>query len=265
MNLSSSCFDQPHPKKEYQLSVNKGGKYVREWRLHSYANLTLSGKGRFMTLQCPHWLTRFAAVFMLLAVTACSGPTVLNTQWIDSQFSAKPMRSILVVGITKDTSNRRVYEDAMVAQLTARGVKAMPSYLFAPESGPMPFEVMEKALTSFGAAGVLVTRVVNVSQSVRVTPGSPPRSARFRSSRNMGMRGFYGFYDGMWASSFHSPPTITVQENVGADTSLFETKSFAVVWSASTTTATRSSGSSTALLQQFSTLITETLAKDGLI
>ena len=63
---------------------------------------------------------------MLLAVTACSGPTVLNTQWTDSQFSAKPMRSILVVGITKDTSNRRVYEDAMVAQLTARGVKAMP-------------------------------------------------------------------------------------------------------------------------------------------
>jgi hypothetical protein len=24
----------------------------------------------------------------------------------------------------------------------------------------------------------------------------------------------HGFYDGMWASSFHSPPTITVQENV---------------------------------------------------
>jgi len=80
----------------------------------------------------------------------------------------------------------------------------------------------------------------------------------------MGMRGFYGSYDGMWASSFHSPPTITVQENVGADTSLFETKRFAVVWSASTTT-TRGSGSSSALLQQFSTLIAETLAKDGLI
>jgi hypothetical protein len=161
--------------------------------------------------------------------------------------------------------NRRVYEDAMVAQLTARGVKAMPSYLFAPESGPMPLEVMEKALTSFGAAGVLITRVVNVSQPVRVTPGSPPRSRGFRPSRNMGMRGFYGFYDGMWASSFHSPPTITVQENVGADTSLFETKSFAIVWSAYTTTAIRGSGTTTALLQQFSALIAETLAKDGLI
>ena len=265
MSLSSSCFGQPHPNREYQLTVNQWGQYVGEWGLHFYANPTLSGKERFMTLQCPHWLSRFAAVFMLLGVTACAGPTVLNTQWTDPQFSAKPMHSILVVGITKDTSNRRVYEDAMVAQLTARGVKAKPSYLFAPESGPMPFEVMEKALTGFGASGVLVTRVVNVSQSVRVTPGSAPRSMSSRPSRNMGMRGFYGFYDGMWASSFHSPPTITVQENVGADTSLFETKNFGVVWSASTTTATRSTGSSTALLQQFSALIAETLAKDGMI
>lgn len=260
MSFSSSCFGQSHPKSEYQLNVNKWDEYVDEWWVHSYANLTLTGKGRFMTLQWNLWLSRFAAVVMLLAVTACAGPTVLNTQWKDSQFTAKPMRSILVVGITKDTTNRRVYEDAMVAQLTARGVKAMPSYLFAPESGPMPIEVMEKALTDFGAAGVLLTRVVNVSQSVRVTPGSTPRRMSPRSSRNMGMRGFYGFYDGMWASSFHSPPTITVQENVGADTSLFETKSFAIVWSASTTTATRGSGSSTALLQQFSALIAETLA-----
>ena len=265
MSFSLSCLGQLNTKREYQLTVNKRDKYVGEWWVHSYASLTLTGNECFMTLQCSHWLSRFAAVVMLLAVTACTGPTVLNTQWTDPQFSAKPMRSILVVGIIKDTSNRRVYEDAMVAQLTGRGVKAMPSYLFAPESGPVSLEVMEKALADFGATGVLLTRVVNVSQSVRVTPGMPPRNMGFRPSRNMGMRGFYGFYDGMWASSFHSPPTITVQENVGADTSLFETKSFAIVWSASTTTAIRGSGSTTALLQQFSVLIAETLAKDGLI
>jgi hypothetical protein len=56
-----------------------------------------------------------------------------------------------------------------------------------------------------------------------------------------------------------------VQENVGADTRLFETKDFAVVWSASTTTVTTGSGSTTALLQQFAALIAETLAKDGMI
>jgi hypothetical protein len=204
--------------------------------------------------------TRVGAIIVLLAVTACAGPTVLNTQWTDPQFSARPVRSILVLGVTKDTTNRRVYEDAMVAQLTARGVKAQASYVFAPESGPVSYEVMEKVLSESGAAGVLVSRVVNVSQSVRVMPGT-----FVGPSHSMGRRGFHGFYDGMWASSFHSPPTITVDENVAADTRLFEAKDFAVVWSASTTTTTRGSGSTTALLQQFAALIADTLAKDGLI
>jgi len=84
-----------------------------------------------MTQQFKHWLSRFAAVVTLLALTACAAPTVLNARWTDPQFNAKPVRSILVVGVTRDTSNRRVYEDAMVAQLTARGVKALPSCLFA--------------------------------------------------------------------------------------------------------------------------------------
>ena len=50
-----------------------------------------------------------------------------------------------------------------------------------------------------------------------------------------------------------------------ADTRLYETKDFSVVWSASTTTVTGSSGSTTALLQQFAALIAETLTKNGLI
>jgi len=81
----------------------------------------------------------------------------------------------------------------------------------------------------------------------------------------MGMRGFNGFYDDMWASSFNSPPTITVDENVGADTRLFETRDFSVVWSASVTTVTSGSGGTTTPLQQFATVIAETLAKDGMI
>lgn len=213
-----------------------------------------------MTSTRAHWLSRLAPLVALLVVTACAGPTVVNTQWTDPQFSAKPIKSIVVVGITQDTTNRRVYEDALVAQLGARGVKALPSYTFAPAPGAVPPEVMQKALTDFGAKGVLMTRVVNVSQSVQVTPGMntmPPR----------GFGGFHSFYGSMWSSSFQSPPTITVRDNVVADTRLFEAKDFAVVWSVSTTTtsATNTSGTTGAMLQQFATLIADRLAKDGMI
>ena len=60
-------------------------------------------------------MSRLAAAAALLILAACSTPTVVNNQWSDPQFSAKPIRSIVVFGITNDSTNRRVFEDAMVA------------------------------------------------------------------------------------------------------------------------------------------------------
>lgn len=214
------------------------------------------------------WLSRLAAAAVVLAASACSTPTVVNTQWSDPQFSAKPIRSIVVFGITTDTTNRRVFEDAMVAQLVAKGVKAIPSYQFAPGPGPASQEAMKKAITEAGAEGVLLTRIVNISQSVRVTPGTnfgPTWGPGFGPGwGGSGFGGFHGFYGGMWASSMNIPPSISVDENVGADTRLFEAKNFAVVWSASTTTTT-GYASTASLIQGFAGLIVGTMAKDGFI
>ena len=205
------------------------------------------------------WLSRLASIAVVLAVTACAAPTVLNTQWADPQFKAKPIRSILVVGIIKSSADRRKYEDTMVEQLAGRGVRAVPSYRFSPEDGAVPQETMQKAVRESGATGVLLTRVVNVSQSVQVVPGmymGPPMG--------YGFGGFYGYYGGMWASSYYSPPVIQTHENVTADTRLFEAKDFALVWSGSTTTTVGFDSTAT-IIKQFSTLITGALAKDGLI
>ena len=191
---------------------------------------------------------------------ACAAPTVLNTQWMNPQFRGKPpMRSILVLGITKDPTNRRVFEDQMVAQLATRGVRAVPSYRFAPDAGAVEQVKLEQAVKESGVAGVLLTRVVNVSEQVNVTPGmvmGPPMG--------YGFGGFYGFYGGMWATSYYVPPTVYTTQHVAADTRLFETANFTLVWSGSTTT-TPSGGSVDALFQQFSQLIVGALAKDGLV
>lgn len=204
-------------------------------------------------------LRHLFAVGLLAAVAGCAAPTVLNTQWVDQQFTEKPVRAILVVGVTKDAANRRAFEDAMVAQLVARGVKAAPSYRYVPDAGPASQQQMLDALTGSGADAVMLTRVSSVSQSVQVTPGmymGPPM--------RYGFGGFYGYYGGMWASSYYVPPSIYVQDNVVADTRLFEAKGFALVWSASTTT-TPGSQSTAALFEQFAALITTTLAGDKLI
>lgn len=196
---------------------------------------------------------------MALLVAGCAAPTVLNTQWTNPDFKAKPIRNILVVAVLKDSANRRTFEDAMVKQLAAKGVKAEPSYRYAPDAGVMEQAKMQQAVKESGAAAVLLSRVVNVSQTVKVSPGmymGPPVG--------YGFGGFYGFYGGMWASSYYTQPSLYTEENVTADTRLFESKDFFLVWSASTTT-TPGSTSASAMIDQFSTLITNALAADGMI
>jgi hypothetical protein len=203
---------------------------------------------------------RIALMLGAALLGGCAAPTVLNTQWVDPQVAGKPpLRSILVMGITKDPSNRRVFEDQMVAQLAARGVRAVPSYRFAPDAAAAEQVKLQQAVKESGVAGVLLTRVVNVSEQVNVTPGmvmGPPMG--------YGFGGFYGYYGGMWAASYYMPPTVYTTQHVAADTRLFETTDFKVVWSASTTT-TPSGGSVDSLFQQFSQLIVGALAKDGLV
>lgn len=204
------------------------------------------------------WISRAAVLSFALLVAACAAPTVMNTQWSDPQFTAKPIRSILVVGVVRDTSNRRAYEDALAALLAARGIKAVPAYRFAPESGAISQEKMEQAVRESGVAGVLLTRVVDVSQSLQVSPGM------YIGPAHGGFGGFYGAYGGMWASSFYVPPTVYTQQNLIADTQLFETKDYKMVWSASTTTSLGYNSTSD-IIQQFAALITGALAAVGLI
>ncbi len=195
-----------------------------------------------------------------LLLGACAAPTVMNTQWANPQFVGKPpLRSIMVLGITKDPTNRRVFEDQMVAQLATRGVQAVPSYRFAPDAGAVEQVKLEQAVKQAGVAGVLLSRVVNVSEQVHVSPGmvmGPPMG--------YGCGGFYDYYGGMWATSYAVPPQVYTTQHVAADTRLFETQNFTLVWSATTTT-TPGGGSVESLLQQFSQLIVAALAKDGLV
>jgi hypothetical protein len=207
-----------------------------------------------------HLPRRAVSMGLIALLGACAAPTVLNTQWVNPQTAGKPpMRSILVMAILKDPSNRRNFEDQMVAQLASRGVKAVPSYRYAPDAAAAEQVKLEQAVREAGAAGVLLTRVVNVSEQVNVSPGvmmGPPMG--------YGFGGFYGFYGGMWATSYYMPPTVYTTQHIAADTRLFETGNYTVLWSASTTT-TPSGGSVESMLSQFSQLIVGALAKDGLV
>jgi hypothetical protein len=206
---------------------------------------------------------RLAGVALLaaaiVALSGCAASTELNAQWVNPQAGNRlPVKSVMVMGINRDSTARRIYEDAMVAELNARGLKAVQSYKSLPGDGPAEQQAIQAAVASAGADAVLISRTVSVTNEVRVSPGlmaGPPGG--------FGWPGFYGYYHSYWSAAYAFPPSVYTVQNVLVDTRLFDAKEFLLLWSGSSTTVP--TGSMQQTIQDFAKTISATLAKDKVV
>lgn len=204
-------------------------------------------------------------LFALLALSTagCSTPTTLDAQWVNPEFAGKhPIRNVMVMAAVRDGTIRRLTEDRMTAALTAAGVKAVQSYRFIPAEGPVSEDTLRRAIGEAGVNFAMVSRVINVSTQVNVTPGMVMGPAwgpgwGWGAGWGGGWGGFAGYYNAI-------PPTVTTTQNVHVDTRAFEAKNATVVWSAATTTST-GYNTTQELVDHFVQLIVATMAKDGVI
>lgn len=211
-------------------------------------------KGRLGTA-----LTVVAVVAVTAALSGCVTSTALNAQWVNPQAGNRlPVKSVMVMGINRDSTARRIYEDAMVAELNARGIKAVQSYKSVPGDGPAEQQAIQAAVASAGADAVLISRTVSVTNEVRVSPGyvaGPPWG--------FGWPGFYGYYHSYWSAAYAFPPSVYTVQNVLVDTRLFDAKEYLLLWSGSSTTVP--TGSMQQTIQDFAKTISATLAKDKVV
>ncbi len=195
----------------------------------------------------------------VVALSGCAASTALNAQWVNPQAGNRlPVKSVMVMGINRDSTARRIYEDAMVAELNARGVKAVQSYKSLVGDGPAEQAAIQAAVVNAGADAVLISRTVSVSNEVRVSPGlvaGPPWG--------FGWPGFYGYYHGFWSAAYAVPPSVYTVQNVLVDTRLFDAKEYLLLWSGSSTTVP--TGSMQQTIQDFAKTISATLARDKVV
>jgi hypothetical protein len=209
-----------------------------------------------------------AAAAGLVLVGCASTSTTLDAQWVNPQYAGKrTLRNLMVMSAVRDSTNRRIFEDRMVAALEAAGVKAVQSYKFIPEEGPVGEDRLRTVVTQAGVTHAMVTRIINVSTQVNVSPGMVMGPAwgpgwGWGGGWGPGWGGFAGYHNAMWATSI--PPQVTTTQNVHSDTRVFDAADAAVLWSAATTTST-GYNSVSRLIDQFVQLIVGAMAKDGVI
>ena len=185
-----------------------------------------------------------AAIF-----AGCASNTQMNGVWVNPEAGKRTLvNNVLVIGINRDSTARRIYEDAIVAQFAARGIKGQPSYKLLPELGPAPPPDIEMTVRNAGVDAVLVSRTVRVSTDIRVTPG-----------HSYGPAGFYG----MWGGAFSTAPNVYTVQNVEVESRLFDVKDLALLWSGSSTTNPTSSMQQT--ITEFATVLIKALAEAKVI
>jgi len=116
-------------------------------------------------------VTALALALTLLVARAAS--TTLTSTWKapDARALSPVGRSIAAVFLTSDEDLRRTGENALAADLSARGARAFGTYHLLPGREHFDGEVAEARLKAAGANAVVMMRVVGKDQRITYTPG----------------------------------------------------------------------------------------------
>ena len=173
---------------------------------------------------------RFCFVLLLatLGLGSCTSTQVVQ-QWSNARYSSASFKKVMVVGVTKQASIRRSFEDEFAAQLKAAGVNATPSYLYIPQDGPVGEAVFTRALKAAGADAVIITRLVRAQQKTEIAPGYYPPDP--------GMA-VHPLYTTAW-NDYYEPPIVYHSVLYTCETVLYDTRKNQVVWKGTAQTDSR--------------------------
>jgi len=159
----------------------------------------------------------------LMIMTSCS-TTTLDSVWRDPNYQGGKLEKVFVIGVAKKQANRRLFEDKFVAQLKTYGTDAIASYTIIPSEEKLDKDTVETKIKTLGVGAVLVTRLVDIKKETDYVPttGYPSRSYQ---------NDWYGGYSRRYRS-VNSPGYYAQYEVVKLETTIYDTQTEKLIWSA---------------------------------
>jgi len=168
-----------------------------------------------------HTAYRRLAIAALALLAACATSKLVR-QEANPAYVGKPLKSVMVVGVTADEIVRRTFEDRVVALLGERGIKAIAGYSAVGTRGRVDEAQLREAIAKSGAEGVMITRVTRIDRSSATLP---------ESTLAVGYAtGFYGYYSGVWQTVSTPAQIVTGPTWTVSETRLFDAKNGALAW-----------------------------------
>jgi hypothetical protein len=196
---------------------------------------------------------RTQALLALIAaamLAACASTALIN-QWSNPAYTSASFKRVMVIGVARQPSVRRTFEDEFTSQLKSAGVDAVPSYRYIQEEGPAEQKRLQQAVNEAGADAAIITRLVSKEQKTQITPGFYQPAP-----------GFYGWYSTGWMG-YYEPPRVYQYEVYTSETSLYDMTRNEVVWSG--TAQTTAPGDINREIKSYAEIMIRALKEKGLI
>jgi hypothetical protein len=208
-------------------------------------------------------IAKFAAIHSLLVVCAllCSGcaTTVFQSTWRSPD--AKPLhlrgRKVAAVFVSRDPLLRRLAEDAMAQEITARGAVGIAAYTFLPDSDVRDPEAAQAKAATLGCAAAAVMRVVGSETQYRHEP--PPMFIWGRPP----YRRIWGDYWGWGWGTVWAPGYLREERIVKVETLVYSLEDDQLVWAGVSRTFEPLRIES--FIAELAVAVSEEMARDGLI
>jgi hypothetical protein len=178
------------------------------------------------------WTLVVLLLFPALLVASSCTTTKLEGSWISPKFRNQRLAGrVIVVGVARDETVRRVYEDVMAAGLAARGVEAVRSYEITPQAiDHKTGDAIFAAARGQGARYILSTAVLARGKKTVVHEELGPY---------VGLASYRGWYGTYWAATFPARTTVREYDVYSAETSITDVASDRLQWTARTKSTPR--------------------------
>ncbi|MDH3356119.1 MAG: hypothetical protein OET81_01545 [Desulfobacteraceae bacterium] len=164
-------------------------------------------------------------IFTLLIIVsfmfcASCSTTTMGTVWADKNYQGGKIKTIFVIGVSKDPTVRRVFEDEFVDQLKSLGTDAVPSYSLIPSEEMIDRPTVESKMKEVGADGVIVTTLVD------------RKTQKVQNTTSYYDRGYYGHYSRSYNAQYARHRTTSYEYEVfNLETNLYEIRNQKMIWS----------------------------------
>ena len=216
-------------------------------------------------------LTRTMGLMLIALMVAACSSTTMSGSWSDPAFTKK-VKNVYIIGISKDETRRRIFEDTFGRQLTSQGIKTFSSYRDLPNNQEADREAIAQRMTEVGCDSVIITQLINTRKETVTSPG---RVSGYSSGPYYGGRRGGGYYGGggrynNWGSYYgrrtdivYEPPTSTEFVIATVESVMYDLKSEEMIWSGQLETVIE--GSFDKMVQDFVNTVSKDLIEKGII